>query len=42
MPLVFGEKIEWKSLRLTSMQGDSITPDFEGMDSQSDLVIVEV
>ena len=42
MHLVFGEKIEWKSLSLTNMQGNSITPDFEGTDSQGDPVIVEV
>lgn len=41
-PLVFGEKICWKSLSLTNMQGNSITPDFEGIDCQGDPVIVEV
>ena len=40
--LVFGEDIRWCSESLTSMRGNSITPDFIGVDSQDDMIIVEV
>ena len=41
-PFVFRGKIDWQSLNLTNMQGNHVTPDFEGIDSQGDPVIVEV
>lgn len=44
-PLVFGEKIKWKSVKsvgLRSMQGTPIIPDLVGTDSQGHPVIVEV
>ena len=40
--LVFREEIDWQSLSLTNMQGNRVTPDFEGIDSQGNPVIVEV
>ena len=40
--LVFGEKIDWQSVSLTSMRGAPITPDLVGTDSQGHPVIVEV
>ena len=40
--LVFGEKIDWQSVSLTSMRGAPITPDLVGTDSQGHPVIIEV
>ena len=40
--LVFGEKIDWQSVSLTSMRDVPITPDLVGTDSQGHPVIIEV
>lgn len=40
--LVFGEKIDWQSVSLTSMRDAPITPDLVGTDFQGHPVIIEV